>query len=77
MTITTIDGLRLSGSSGQIVAELQRSAFVSSAGIEDYRKQVADRVLLVNSQTVRTDTDDNFLRDLQAAGMITELTEEQ
>lgn len=45
-------------------------AWAPTVGIEDFMEEYAGRCKMQNGSTVRTDSLDNFLHDLQAGGFI-------
>jgi hypothetical protein len=54
----------------QMVGMLWKTAFVKETGPDTYMTEVARRVKMYNSHDVRTDTAQNFLLDMEAAGLV-------
>ena len=76
MTITTHDGLTLTGTPTALVAALRHRSHTPSTSPRDFMRQTAARVLLWNQTRVDTVTPASFLAGLATAGLLT-MTEAQ
>ena len=73
VSVSGFSGERYEGDSFHQVVEAMRAGTFGgddSAGVRGYMKQISKRIFEWNGATVRTDKAENFLHDLQQAGVL-------
>ncbi len=71
MKFKTIDGVTIEGETyGELVDKLREGSLNPGKDIEDYKVETSRRAYMQNGSNVRTDTNENFIIDLELAGLI-------
>lgn len=70
--IVTLDGRQYAGHDAAAAVDAMQAAglFVRDLSREDYMRGMAERLARLDAINVRSDTPENFLADLAAAGVI-------